>query len=77
MAITVSKQRTVITGNEKVKYYTLTGANADTYNTGLKIVDAVGTSNPGVVTSVTASGGTITFNSTGAYTNILVRVDGK
>lgn len=77
MAITVAKNRTVVQGNEKVKFYTLTGINADTLATGLKIVDLVTTNNPGVVTSVTASGGTITFNSTGAYTGILVKVEGK
>lgn len=48
----------------------------DTLATGFQSIRNAYTNNPGAVTSMTFSGGTITFNTTGAVNNVVVTVQG-
>jgi hypothetical protein len=75
MAVTILKTRNNVNGSLREKYINLNiGANLDTYNTQFKQIIAVDSNNPGAITSITFSGGTLTFNTTGAVNNVFLRV---
>lgn len=75
MAVTVLKIRRNVNGSFRENYYNLNiGVNGDTYNTNLKQIISADSNNPGAITSITFSGGTLTFNTTGAVNNAFVRV---
>ena len=79
MAITqVGRTTYDATRAAKKRYYVLNiGVSGDTFKTGLKQILSVHTNNPGAVTLVAASGGTLTFTTTGAVNGVLVDVTGR
>lgn len=80
-AVTVTTQRENVNGSYRERYFIVNiAADADTLATGLHyIVNAVAESQNASNTSVgtTISGGTITFQTAGAETGVLVRVTGN
>lgn len=75
-ATVVTKPVTNIDGSYREKFVKLSiASNGDTYVTGLKRIRAASVDNPSI-TSVTFSGGTITFASGGAVSNFTLRVVG-
>jgi len=77
-AVTLNSQRQNVDGSWQERFYNVTGSNGNTLLTSLHVVRGVSTDNPGVVTSVSQAGVpvTLTFNSTGTYTSLNVRVVG-
>ena len=75
-AVTLNSQRTNIDGSYREKTFNVTIANSgDTLDTKLKTIKSA-VSNDVAITKLAASGGTITFTTTGAVTAALVRVLG-
>ena len=73
-AATVNRRRSVVFGNKRVVLADVSiAANGDTFATGLHIIDSfsVDSSTTGAI-GATKSGGTITFASGGAISNIPV-----
>lgn len=75
MAVTITKTRQNVNGSLREKYLQLNiGSNGDTYDTKFKQIIAADSNNPGAITSITFSGGVLTFNTTGAVNGAFVRV---
>jgi len=75
-AVTVNSQRTNVSGSYRQRFYNVTIATSgDTLSTPFRTIKAV-TTNDGAITKSAASGGTITFTTTGAVTAALVNVIG-
>jgi hypothetical protein len=74
-AVTITAQRTDVNGSYREKFYILTIADTNTLVTGMHIIKTM-SCNDTAVTKMTASGGTITFASSGGSTGALVRVLG-
>jgi len=74
-AVTITTQRSNVNGSYRQKFYVLTVADTNTLVTGLHIIRSMNCSDT-AVTKMTASGGTITFASSGGSTGCLVDVTG-
>lgn len=65
-----------IAGRRRQQSYRVTGATGDTLSTGLISIKEV-LVEPGTITAVAISGGTVTFTASGAFTNLGVQVIGN
>ncbi len=75
-AVTVNSYRANVDGSYRESLYNVTIANTgDTLATPMHTIKSV-TTNDVAITKSAVSGGTITFSSTGAVSNALVRVLG-
>ena len=75
-AVTVNSYRSNVDGSYRENLYTVTIANTgDTLATNLKTIKAAN-ANDVAITKIAASGGTLTFTTTGAVTSALVSVIG-
>lgn len=75
-AVTVTKQFTNVNGSYREKFFTINIASSgDTLKTGMNLIRSM-SANDGAITKMAASGGTITFTTTGAVTGALVDVNG-
>jgi hypothetical protein len=76
--VTQNSVRFNVNGNRRDQYYNVTGASGNTLTTGLNNIFQVNVgplaTNP---PTVTASGGVVTFTSSGTFTNALVQVVGN
>ena len=82
-AVTVNSVFENVVGSWRERYYNVTGVNGSTLQTNFNEVVAANSDNPGVVTSfsysalATGTPITVTFNTTGAFTNLKFRLTGK
>lgn len=79
-AVTINSLLHNVEGTQRQDFYTVTGINGSTLNTGFHVVRSAGTTNPGVVTSFTIGTTipiTVTFNSTGAFTALPFTLVGR
>ena len=74
-AVTITSQRTNVSGSVRQKFYVLTIADTNTLVTGFHLIKSA-TCNDTAVTKLAVSGGTITFASSGGSTGALVNVEG-
>jgi hypothetical protein len=75
-AVTVTAYRTNVDGSYRESMYTINIATSgDTLATPLRTIKSISV-NDGAVTKSAASGGTVTFTTTGAVTGALVKVTG-
>lgn len=75
-AVTVTTQRTNVDGAYREKYYVINIASSgDTLDTKMKLIREVG-SNDTAISKIAASGGTLTFTTSGAVTAAIVNVVG-
>jgi hypothetical protein len=75
-AVTVTQKRINVKGSYREFFFKVNIATSgDTLATGLKQINDVSV-NDGAITKAAASGGTVTFTTTGAVTGALVGVSG-
>lgn len=76
-AVTVNSYRTNVDGSYRESLYNINIATSgDTLATAFKTVKSVTTNNPGAVTNVVPTAGSLAFTTTGAVTSLEVRVIG-
>lgn len=74
-AVTLNSQRDNINGSYRERFYSVTGASTNTLTTDLHVIKSIDV-NDSTITKAAASGGVITFTSSGTFTGALVHVIG-
>ena len=78
-AVTVDRKRSYVQGNKRVVSAQVDiAATGDTWVTGLKFIESANANDStNAAVGLTKSGGTLTFVTAGAITNVLVRAEGS